>query len=1453
MGPDVVARQGGVAGHRAGAQAGADVAGFRLFISSTFRDFVAERDALHEQVFPWLARFCASRGMEFQVVDLRWGVTEAAGLEQTTVDICLREIARCKQTGNHPNFLFLLGDRYGWRPLPTSIPADEFDRILERLRSDDAADERVPPLLEHWYPLDRNAIPAVRRLRPRRGAMSSADRWAPVEAVLRSLFDDAAAALDLPHDRRSALAASTTEQEINAGVFDDPSASQSVIGIFRSIQGLPADRQASDFLDVDASGTVDVPAQRRLRRLEARLRGFLPPSRTFSYAARWTGEGITGDHLSAICGNVRGVLERSIDAAARRPERIDLKVVEDAAQREFALRRAAHFTGRASHVRRIERHLAGTKRRALVVHGEAGTGKSALLARVVVGGEAAAGPTALLYRFIGATSASSRGDRLLAGICADLQRILGTGAAEVPAGVDELGEHLRRLLSQARAERPVAVVVDGLDQLAPDDEARRLAWVPQQLPPHVRFVVSTLPGECLDRLRGRLPADCFLELGPMSAGDGKALLGAWLRAAGRTLTPDQRRSVLGEFATSGRPLHLRLAFEEARWWRSDDRPVALGRDVDSVVRRLFRRLARDSNYGPVLVARSLAYLASSREGLSETEMVDLLSRDSAVLRDLHRLSPASPKVDRLPPNVWSRYHHDLASYLIERSGSHGLPLLGFLHRQLAEVVQQDYLHGSARRARHRHLARYFADRPTRPDPADGARADVRKLVELPYHECHAELWRELAARLVDPDFVDAKVAALGPQAVIDDFELGLRRGLGSNPGTRRARDAVEAIHRALVAGAHHLVADPRQLWPQLFGRLQARPVSLVGRFLADGRAQRSQPWLRPLTASLQASGHLLRTIPAHDAVVLTAALSADGRLAASTALQQPEVRVWELATGRLVRRIPAATHALAMSGDGSRLLIGMPDGSVEVSEPESGARLRTRRVHRKAVTALVAMAGDAVIFSGHADAAVRRWDLRTDQVTDVLPPGRGQVVAITASADGNRVVALLRHRFATRLVLWDDQQTRSLDNPGHVDAVNAVALSPDGRRALSGAASGDDTVRLWMVDSGRILAVLRHRGPVRSVAFLPRSRAVSASGSNADSTARVWDLATGREEARLDEHTGGVNDVVMAADGRLLLSAGHDGMLKVWDVRASRSRAGPARHEGPVNDVAVTPDGRHAVTASGDGTLKWWETATGRRLRTVRWSSPFDEVISMRVAISPDGRWGASAALDEPILVWETGGRVRHRLAAEPVMWNWVNAMVFDPHSGRLFSAGNDGFVHAWNVAFGSELWRGGDPDDETTALAVTPDGRWLIGGSTTGRLTLWDAENGTELGTVDAGAAPVRALAVTPDGAKLASSAGGLFLWRQRPERGRGGARSAWLVPLLADRDHAASDIDIAPDGRWAASSAGDLRMWDLRDGEVVARFAGDSPIGCCAFANQGKVIVCGESSGRVHFLGLR
>jgi len=628
---------------------------FRVFVSSTFDDFEHERDKLRELVWPRLEQFCEQRGARFEAVDLRWGVGSEAAADQQTMNICLGEIERCHRVTPRPNFLILLGEHYGWRPLPPQIPAKEFDALAGRM----PAEDRV--LADMWYEHDDNARPAQRRLRPRRDEYQQDKVWAEVEGRLHAALRKAADGAGLEEHRARVYRTSATEQEIVAGALEagDP---EQVVCVLRHIDadarrtaaGTPAEAERlTRFVDPDPAPAEALRAELRTR-LAARI---LTPSDESepgtAFTMPWADPAAELDYLNLFAARVADRLEASIADELREPRHhagqleapsrpIPADALLDAegwAHHDFAEDRIGSFVGRQDELARIDGYVDGDGPRPLVVTGGGGTGKSALIGEAVRRTLQRHPDAVVVYRFIGATPGSSDGRTLLDGICRELARRSGQSEADVPPGFGDLIADFRTRLAPV-AGRRVSVFIDSLDQLGTAEGARGLAWIPGQLPSGGRLVVSTRPGETLDPISARAEP---VPVPPLPVTDGRAALESWLDNAHRTLHEAQSREVLDAFERSeGNPLYLRLAFEEARRWPFPEPPgrahppLAVGAGsgttvVEPIIRgNLLARL--EAEHGTVLVSRALGYLAASRHGLAEAELTDLLSADPDVYR-----------------------------------------------------------------------------------------------------------------------------------------------------------------------------------------------------------------------------------------------------------------------------------------------------------------------------------------------------------------------------------------------------------------------------------------------------------------------------------------------------------------------------------------------------------------------------------------------------------------------------------------------------------------------------------------------------------------------------------------------------------------------------------------------------------------------------------------------------
>jgi hypothetical protein len=879
---------------------------FRLFVSSTFSDLKAERNALQAYVFPRLRELCEQHGSRFQPIDLRWGVSTEASLDQQAMTICLEEIARCQQTSPRPNFIILLGDRYGWCPPPSHILDSEFQEILRMVKNqDDQA------LLSQWYQLDENAVPPEWLLKPRlKGSPYEIyDNWQPVEARLQAILAQAALGLGFSPARLLPYTASATEQEIAAGALMVKDAPEHVFCFFRSLEGLPMEfnaqafrtlvrkrlsdsfpsglsntsqglvnqilgnlaySSASDFANainlaingisiespevdavrflqqvlVDFTGkefqnlddnwSFDEITNKKQRNLKARLISNIP-NNVRTYSARWKADSISGDlisteHINQLCEDVYNALSGIILEEIEHPHSnaVEKEIVyvqlsssldsEGLLHRKFAEEHLRVFVGREDILAKISSYLNQGGNHILAIIGAGGTGKSTLTAKAIQEAQKAHPNAEIVYRFVGVTPGSSDGRSLLNSLCHEICRDYRKDVTDIPTDYPNLVPELGKRMALAKAERPLILFLDSLDQLSESQGARSLVWLPSVLPTNVKVIVSTRPEEISTVLQAK-QAQVEM-LGGLTLEEGNCLLSVWLERSQRTLQPAQRKELLDKFAKSqGNPLYLRLAFEECRLWKSGQPAEVLAEGVSGIVEKnMIARLANEGNHGLMLVSRAFGYLAASRYGLAEDEMVDLLSRDHEVytwffnssyqfppdlvqqaISYLETCSTITNDQDkevtainwlwnirktpdrareffedvllktngpRLPVVLWSRLYFDLEPYLAERIQD-GSTLMNFYHRELLDVAQRAFLSDKQDKLYHERIAAYLHLKAD-PECDDSWTGNyIHGLSELPHHLINAALGDELFKVLTNFRFLEHKSSQVGIREFAD--------------------------------------------------------------------------------------------------------------------------------------------------------------------------------------------------------------------------------------------------------------------------------------------------------------------------------------------------------------------------------------------------------------------------------------------------------------------------------------------------------------------------------------------------------------------------------------------------------------------------------------------------------------------------------------------------------------
>jgi WD40 repeat protein len=312
----------------------------------------------------------------------------------------------------------------------------------------------------------------------------------------------------------------------------------------------------------------------------------------------------------------------------------------------------------------------------------------------------------------------------------------------------------------------------------------------------------------------------------------------------------------------------------------------------------------------------------------------------------------------------------------------------------------------------------------------------------------------------------------------------------------------------------------------------------------------------------------------------------------------------------------------------------------------------------------------------------------------------------------------IKRRSAEKLKTVAGAMLRRFD--GHQDWVWAIAVSPDGRRALSG--SKDATVRLWDLETGGQLASLEgHEAEVASVAFSADGR--RALSGSIDKTVRLWDLDSLSEVRNFRGHTDNVVSVGFSEAGTQTLSASRDGTIRICDLESG----GEVRRiisQMAIVGLAFSSDGHTALGTcirsptrllpAPKNTVRLWALESGRELR--RFEGHADLIWS--VALSPDGRRALSGSEDNSIRLWEVdSGRELFRLQGHT---GWAWSVAFSPDGRRALSGGDDKTLRLWNLEKGRQICSLEGHADWVSCVAFTPDGRTALSGSNDHTLRLW-------------------------------------------------------------------------------------------------------------------------------------
>ncbi len=248
------------------------------------------------------------------------------------------------------------------------------------------------------------------------------------------------------------------------------------------------------------------------------------------------------------------------------------------------------------------------------------------------------------------------------------------------------------MISSEYPSKKVIIILDSLDQLSPEDYS--LDWILEMLPKNIKMIFSSLPehNQALTSYFEKFKKvhDTFVNVQSLDKNLSILILKDLLNKANRQISEDQWQTVQTMFETAVLyPLYVKLIFDIVENWPSfyvPDLSFKKCANIDSCIKYLFQHL--EEEHGKLLFSRTIIYMSSFRNGISEGEIEDILSLDDDVLYDIFEFH--APPVRKLPLSLWTRIKHDLKGYMVEKEID-DTRVIYWYHRRFIEVANSFYI------------------------------------------------------------------------------------------------------------------------------------------------------------------------------------------------------------------------------------------------------------------------------------------------------------------------------------------------------------------------------------------------------------------------------------------------------------------------------------------------------------------------------------------------------------------------------------------------------------------------------------------------------------------------------------------------------------------------------------------------------------------------------------------
>ena len=531
-----------------------------------------------------------------------------------------------------------------------------------------------------------------------------------------------------------------------------------------------------------------------------------------------------------------------------------------------------------------------------------------------------------------------------------------------------------------------------------------------------------------------------------------------------------------------------------------------------------------------------------------------------------------------------------------------------------------------------------------------------------------------------------------------------------------------------------------------------------------------------------ASGRMIRTNNIGD-INGNACFSPDGKqILAVTNSGLPTL--YDSATGLLIKdfywqsdrsAFTATSVPPVFSPDGKFFISGGEDNVALLWEIDSGDVIHIFEGHTSWISAVAFSPDGEHILTGSDDNTVRLWNLKNKDEVLIFNEHTDRIVSLAFSPDGKQFVTSSEDGTA---ILWDIKNIErffTINSPRdvvtNVDICSAV-FSPDGKQILLG--FDDCSARLWDIESESEVKrfntspFLKRKNIL--AAFSPDGEYVLT--GNGDNTATLWDLSSA-EKIRTFTGTLGIKNVQYSKNGEYILSISSDNQAVLIDAlkgKIIRTIPEDVEVDGHIYDFDKTaavfsPDSRYILFGGVNGYFWLYEIATEEIIFHKKGFSDGDVFLAFSsdgnrflAANSEDGEIQLRASSDSKLIkryntgihkidlvsfssddsffyvnkddeIYKYDNSGRLVLRNDVNRWdfldsNYVKSIIDYPGSSQTLIGGRSN-IGIWDLNSNTLIRdfrrKNGVLSGPCTCAAVSPDGKYVVGGFSGNIIQVWD------------------------------------------------------------------------------------------------------------------------------------